>query len=857
MAANTSFKVQCPSCEAMVPIRDPNLVGKKIDCPKCKYRFVVEDPDADARPVKAKKKPKPKKGGSNVVLIGSVLGALAVAVLGVGGWWLFSGDTPKPVPVASANPNPAPAPAATQPNPDNPPPAPENPNQPTPDSPTPTPTPTPAAAAPQPPIKLTGNDYTNALPDDSQSVISVHIDRLARNSTLGTQAFESRVGFKSETFKNRLGIGLEEMVRLVRGENLEQNWAFNVLRTTRPFKFEELKNPLGLTKGPKSPINGRDYYRTAPNEILDHLSSILQSELETKDLKEAQKAKKSNLTPLALAFIDPTTLVFANEGVLEEFLKNDGKWELRTKLTPGGAPAGDAPAGDPAPQGRRGREGAGGAGENPPPEGEGAGPQFTNRATYLTVDPVLKAEMDRFEGGDKKVILAIAVRPQSNEKILQRIRTATGLPITPGGMAGLGLVLNEFDNSRFAAQISADMFRENDAKAFEEAIKRVMPVAGRLLSLFLGGLKIDVEGGSGTDPDAGPGGGRGGPTGGGVGVRPGGPEGPGGGFEDPNAPGAPGGGGDGPKSKIALSRRNRAVSFDVDLNFNKEAYERVYNLTEGVIVRMKGLVDMAGGVPRWNELAAATRLQVDKDEKKLFPRGTYSRESGLGDRLSRTWAPNHRVSWLVSLLPYLGQEDLYNSIDTKKSWRDEENLKRGQILIPQFLNPLYPRPAWRANVPSLGARDQGATHVVGVAGVGEDAADYRYDDPATKKKLGMVGYNRRVGPKDVTDGLSNTVYMIQVKPDLPRPWIAGGGATVTGIPEKDSIKPFVTLLANGKRGAVVLMADGSVRVVSDTISDEVFKSLVTIQGGEETADLEKNAPRWTPPKASEMKTDDK
>ena len=47
MAATASFKQQCPSCEAWVPIRDPNLIGKKIDCPKCKYRFVVEDPGTD------------------------------------------------------------------------------------------------------------------------------------------------------------------------------------------------------------------------------------------------------------------------------------------------------------------------------------------------------------------------------------------------------------------------------------------------------------------------------------------------------------------------------------------------------------------------------------------------------------------------------------------------------------------------------------------------------------------------------------------------------------------------------------------------------------------------------------------
>src|SRR5207248_4926976 len=46
MAISASFKQQCPSCEALVPIKDGSLIGKKVDCPKCKYRFVVEDPVA-------------------------------------------------------------------------------------------------------------------------------------------------------------------------------------------------------------------------------------------------------------------------------------------------------------------------------------------------------------------------------------------------------------------------------------------------------------------------------------------------------------------------------------------------------------------------------------------------------------------------------------------------------------------------------------------------------------------------------------------------------------------------------------------------------------------------------------------
>jgi hypothetical protein len=47
MAVTTGFKQQCPSCEALVPVKDAGMIGKKIDCPKCKYKFVVEQPAAN------------------------------------------------------------------------------------------------------------------------------------------------------------------------------------------------------------------------------------------------------------------------------------------------------------------------------------------------------------------------------------------------------------------------------------------------------------------------------------------------------------------------------------------------------------------------------------------------------------------------------------------------------------------------------------------------------------------------------------------------------------------------------------------------------------------------------------------
>lgn len=51
------FKQQCPSCEAMVSIKDETLVGKKTECTKCKFRFLVEAP-SKGKPADDKKAPR-------------------------------------------------------------------------------------------------------------------------------------------------------------------------------------------------------------------------------------------------------------------------------------------------------------------------------------------------------------------------------------------------------------------------------------------------------------------------------------------------------------------------------------------------------------------------------------------------------------------------------------------------------------------------------------------------------------------------------------------------------------------------------------------------------------------------------
>lgn len=118
---------------------------------------------------------------------------------------------------------------------------------------------------------------------------------------------------------------------------------------------------------------------------------------------------------------------------------------------------------------------------------------------------------------------------------------------------------------------------------------------------------------------------------------------------------------------------------------------------------------------------------------------------------------------------------------------------------------------------------------VGIAGLGVDSPSL----PTTHKRAGIFGDNRIVAPGDVTDGLAQTMMVVDSSAPAG-PWYAGGRNTVRGL--DPARQPYIG--KNRQFGgshvgvAMVLMADGSVRVVSDKVNPKVFEAMSTIAGGE-------------------------
>jgi hypothetical protein len=212
------------------------------------------------------------------------------------------------------------------------------------------------------------------------------------------------------------------------------------------------------------------------------------------------------------------------------------------------------------------------------------------------------------------------------------------------------------------------------------------------------------------------------------------------------------------------------------------------------------------------------------------------------------------MSWMTSLLPYLGHDNLFRRLDPDVSWREPSNWLAARTLIPEFQDPNYPESARFASVPGLGV-DPAATHFVGIAGVGLDAAEYDPSDASMAAKRGVLAYDKSVTMDEIQKGhgAANTILMIQVPHDGltgVSPWIAGGGSTLRGVPEKNSIAPFVLgndktgkpITYQGRSGTFAVMVGGNVRFIDKSVSDDVFKAMCTVQGKAPTEDFWKDIP---------------
>lgn len=204
--------------------------------------------------------------------------------------------------------------------------------------------------------------------------------------------------------------------------------------------------------------------------------------------------------------------------------------------------------------------------------------------------------------------------------------------------------------------------------------------------------------------------------------------------------------------------------------------------------------------------AVGVWLTNHHDKHGAFPAGVITGEIPA----------NERLGWLAQYREETEPTETVHAVPTL-GWRDPANEPFVRRRAASLLNPQV----------SAVASDDGfpASHYVGVAGVGADAAQLAKSHP----RAGVFGIDRRTTRDDIKDGTANTLMVMGVEAHPPA-W-ADGGNTVRGLtaePYFGGPDNFGTGQADGMH---VLMADGSVKFLSKDTDPRLMRRMAAMADG--------------------------
>lgn len=200
-------------------------------------------------------------------------------------------------------------------------------------------------------------------------------------------------------------------------------------------------------------------------------------------------------------------------------------------------------------------------------------------------------------------------------------------------------------------------------------------------------------------------------------------------------------------------------------------------------------------------------LQAYHNAKGMFPPGGVFKPVAGG-----TEQGLH--GWMTLLLPYLGEQELYNRIDLQKPFSDEANLAAMGSDLPVF----WSAGADRAKV----AGKFGVAHIAGVGG------DFVNED-GEQVEAGIFAENSEITRDQVTDGLSNTIVAGEVPAHFPA-WGDPENWRQVGRGLNQDPDGFGNVEGTG---AMFLMGDGSVRFISRATNRRVLEALSTRSSGDQ------------------------
>ncbi len=241
-------------------------------------------------------------------------------------------------------------------------------------------------------------------------------------------------------------------------------------------------------------------------------------------------------------------------------------------------------------------------------------------------------------------------------------------------------------------------------------------------------------------------------------------------------------------------------------------------------------------------------LQNYESAHTVLPPGVVDKQGPIQNR-----PEGYHMGWLVQLLPYIEEGNMFDHVDFSVGVYDEKNAAV-RAICPTFM--ICPSYGPHRNPSNLAGRH--AQHSAGTWATSNYAACHNdVESPIDADNHGVMFLNSHIGQKDVTDGTTHTIYVgekLSDEKDLG--WMSGTRATLrnTGAvpsqvrgwsgsqpkpPENDSTVGGFESVHSGICN--FLFGDGRVTALSYSIDPKIFQQLGNRSDGKL---LEDGPTRW-------------